>query len=59
MYSIFIDGIKVKKMTNSKTYYTWFLCVDGTVRCVSTYLYNTDRFDPRYKDLYFESIIPN
>ncbi len=35
----FVDGIQIERLINSKTYYTWFLCVDGEVRRVSTYDY--------------------
>ncbi len=35
----FVDGIQIKELINSKTYYTWFLCIDGEVRRVKTFDY--------------------
>ncbi len=35
----YVDDVEVRELIRSKTYYTWFLCVDGKVRRVSTYDY--------------------
>ena len=35
----YVDGIEIKELINIKTYYAWFMCVDGIVRRVKTFDY--------------------
>jgi len=42
MYKIYIDGLEVDYLVNSKMIYTWFLCIDSTTRRVKTHEYEIE-----------------